>query len=400
MLLTAFAWALLIIYPQPLRLLGNIESGIWFLDSAAILASSDAAQLGLDQTKPNPLDIYQRSHRYSSWWFLLGRAGLTREDNFLFGGAMVLGFYAVAFLLLVPRGRSEAVWHLALLMSPPVLFAVNRANNDLAVFAVLGLGLWAAGRLPSRGAAPFGLAVVLSTGLKFYPVLAAGAIATAPAKTYRRRVLAAILLLSGLILFQERDFLRMAVFHMPIGVYTFGAPVLWRALGVEVGWISPVSLLLLAAGAWWCVRRGWTCGLADPEVSFGDRLAFASGALLLIGCWLAGVSFGYRWIVALYLAPWLWRRAVARDHVARIGAGLLLLNLWADGLYCAVVNGLMAPRPEAVLLEIEHRWLYFSQPLQWIFLILLSGWLLELLCVRVREWRDGSQLPAAGGAVP
>ena len=31
------------------------------------------------------------------------------------------------------------------------------------------------------------------------------------------------------------------------------------------------------------------------------------GAALLTGCFLAGTSYGYRWIFALWLAPLLWR---------------------------------------------------------------------------------------------
>ncbi|MFM9080653.1 MAG: glycosyltransferase 87 family protein, partial [Opitutaceae bacterium] len=162
-------------FPRVLPLLGLNTDGRWFIDSAAILAASDAVRTGTDPWLPNPLDAYGRPHCYSGWWLGLAATGLTREDNFLLGslwGAAVLGS---AFLLLRPASVTRAAVVAAALLSPPVLLAVNRANNDLVVFAVLvaGLGWLKQDTAPRSGA--FAGAVAIATGLKFYPIVAAAA---------------------------------------------------------------------------------------------------------------------------------------------------------------------------------------------------------------------------------
>ena len=100
--LVLLAWTL---SPRVRALAGLFDHGRWFLDSQAVLAASDAAKAGLNPEAPNPYDAFQRPHSYSDWWFGLGQLGLTRDDNFLVGGAWVLLFLAAVFLTVRPRSR-------------------------------------------------------------------------------------------------------------------------------------------------------------------------------------------------------------------------------------------------------------------------------------------------------
>ncbi|MFI5336529.1 MAG: hypothetical protein ACHQ5A_07080 [Opitutales bacterium] len=400
-LLVATGWIAAAAFPGLQKHLGILDNGAWFLDSYAILASSDAVQQGLDPNLPNPLDVYNRPHRYSSWWLALGRLGLTRGDNFLFGVTLAGLLFVTGWLTLAPRSPGELAWSLALLLSPPVLLAVNRANNDLVVFALLGLALWAGGKKPGLQLSLLAFSVVLATGLKFYPVVAAGALAAAALTRRHRWLLAGTLAVCLLILFQERAAMRMAVFPMPDGLFTFGAPVLWHVLGWQGDWVRPASGLFLVVSGGLCLRRGWTRGLAGVSDPLGERLAFAAGAFMLTGCWLAGISFGYRWIFGIFLAPWLWRRAAAGEAPARIAAVFLLVNLWSDGLYCLVTNLLLDPRSRFGVHQLERYWVALIQAADWVLLALLAGWLAELGLVRLREWHDGG-FPAerAPGRLP
>src|SRR6478752_9792600 len=115
----------------------------WFLDSYAILAANDAARTGVEMLVANPLDPLNRPHRYSDWWLGLQHLGLTRDDNFLFGGVCLVMFLAVVLATVKPRTYREAGWLAVVLLSPPWLFGLQRGNNDLVVFAVLGAGLLA-----------------------------------------------------------------------------------------------------------------------------------------------------------------------------------------------------------------------------------------------------------------
>src|SRR4051812_29024373 len=95
--------------PQARSFVSVLDHGRWFLDSYAVLAASDAQHVGLDPNAANPLDLFQRSHKYSDWWFGLGKLGLTRQDNFLVGGIWVLGFLVALFCSVRATSRAEAV---------------------------------------------------------------------------------------------------------------------------------------------------------------------------------------------------------------------------------------------------------------------------------------------------
>ena len=385
----------MVLSPQLQRRLGIFDHERWFLDSYAILASSDAVQQGLDPARPNPLDVYHRSHSYSQWWFALGRLGVTRADNFLFGGTMVLLFCVVALLNLAPRSRCELVWQAALLLSPPVLLAINRANNDLAIFALVGTGIWLSRRPEGARPAWFGAAVVLATGLKFFPFVAAGApVLLRPVK--RGVWWAAVTSLAALlVLASVREDLARATFPAPDGTHVFGASVFWRNLG----WVGrgPVnlSLALLAIAAFWLAWRKRTTGLAEsmPAPEADVRMPFMAGALIMLACFTAGISYAYRWVFALWLAPWLWQQAWGREPragsrgAARLGCVLLTVAMWMDGAFCFVVNSVMGSMDVSRLARWEAHWNICMQPVVWVLMLLLAGWVIEALLATAQDWR-------------
>jgi len=368
-------WSVFSLRPFVGRRLGVTDGGPWFVDSYATLAASDAVRVGLDPFKPNPLDVYHRPHSYSHWWFYLGDLGLTRRDNFALGGSWVLLFLLTALLLLRIAHWGEAAMAALVLLSPPVLLAVNRANNDLVVFFLLATGL-----VFLRAASPWRLAVystlvLLATGLKFYPIIGAAALLLVrPPKTMLLVALGTLVAGMILLAWLWTDF-RRAVILAPIEVYTFGAPILFR----DLGWTGPAPLLagvlVLTLAAAVCTWRGWSLGLEDGDLR--ARLAYACGALLLVGCFLAGISFSYRLIFVIFLVPWLWRKI--STSAARWTVLLLLAALWLDGFYCLGANIFVGPMPEVRLKHQQLIWRFFTQPIIWAAMALLAGSLLGML---------------------
>jgi hypothetical protein len=392
-LLTLVGFGAFILSPWLQRRLGVLDNGKWFVDSFAILATNDAVRQGLDPWAHNPLDVYGRAHSYTHWWFALGKLGLTRADNFLVGGTMVALFLVAVFLLLAPRSRGELAWNLVLLLSPPVLLALNRANNDLLVFALLGFALWLVRRQTGTRLVWLVVAAALATGLKFFPVVAAGApVILRPAR--RGVAWAAVGSILALLVFASvRDDLAKAVLPQPVGLYLFGSPVFWRSLGWFGRESVIASLVLLGLGAAILIRRRYTTGLAvaDAPGTAGERLAFMTGALLLLACFAAGISYAYRWVFALWLAPWLWRQASSADllatsrSVATLTCVLLTAAMWLDGFYCLVVNSFVGPMEESRMLRWIGRWDWFSQPPVWCLMLLLAGWIGDALIRTIRE---------------
>jgi hypothetical protein len=380
-------WLAVILWPALLLQLGVAFHTQWFLDSYAILAANDAVRSGADVTQANALDLLNRPHVYSDWWLGLRWLGLTRADNFLFGGTGVLAAMIVAFLTVRPRTNREALLLAAVLLSPPFLLAMQRANNDLVIFTLVGVAALGVARGTGGGRlACFGAAVVLAAGLKYYPLAAAGALALLPWNRRQGWTLLLTLVAAGLVLFSERDAIGRGTFALPATIYEFGAAVLWRDLALGPRAMVGLALLLLGLAAVVVVRQRWVGGLADDSRgSAGERFLFAVGACLLVGCFVAGTSYFYRWIFGLWLAPWLLREAGAGRTAARVALGLWLVSIWADGVLCLVVNSLgLAYRP-------AFGWRVATQTATWALLALLSGWLLEGVSARARAWRQASR---------
>lgn len=374
-----------ILRPSLTTKLGIATYGRWFLDSYAVLASNDAVQAGLDPAAPNPLDDLHRQHVYSDWWFGLGRLGFTRADNFLVGGMWVFAFLCVAWWLLRPADWRQAIWFALLLLSPPVLLAIMRGNNDLVIFVLLAVAVLVL-RPTSSARFVFALmAIVLATGLKFYPAVAAGVFLLVRPIRQLRIALPIAAIAVALTLANVWSALGRGVMPMPATVHTFGAPILLRDLGFESRGVWLIALPLLGLMAFWFARSGRTVGLAAPAGEFTSRAAFLTGALVLLACFVAGTSFGYRWVFSLLLAPWLWQQAHDGTLAARLRrsaaftGGLLLTVVWMDGLLCFVVNQFFLPADQSAIDHWQDNWRVITQPLVWLLMALLAGWLLDAL---------------------
>jgi hypothetical protein len=314
--------------------------------------------------------------------------GLTRADNFVFGGVCCLAFLTVALVALRPASYGAAATLAAVFLAPPTLLALQRANNDLVIFTLLGTGLLAlrSGRAPVRLAC-FGALVAVATGLKYYPIVAAGALlAVLPWRRALAWSFGLTLVAALLALWTARSSIGRGMFELPRTIYTFGAQVLWRDVTPDRPAWAAIAALILALGAVLAWRRGWTSGLASaargPE---GERLMFAVGACVLVGCFLAGTSYAYRWIFGLWLWPWLWREAVAGRPAARLAFACWLIGLWADSVLGVVVNSVGSAYWPGL------GWRLVIQPFCWVLMLLLAGWLLEAVVTQARGWRNRSR---------
>lgn len=400
---TLGAWLTGLIWPPLLVRWGIHDYGTRFLDSYALLAALDAVRTGADPHVANALDPLLRPHVYSDWWLGLRWLGLTREHNDLVATGCVLAFVASACFTLRPQRRGEAAWLTSLLVSPMVALVLNRANNDLIIFVLLA----GCGTLAPRGGWRLPVAIgllALATGLKYYPVVAAVPFLwVSPRGRSWVWVWLGALLVAGLALASVWSQVDRGRFMIGSGVYTMGAPLWWR----DLGWTDARSALpgLVGIGllAGVLARLRLTTGLAGPGRP-QERLLAAIGATVVLACFLAGVNYAYRWIFVLWPAAWFWRQARDDSLPGRPRAGaaltcaLVAVAVWQDGLLCFFLNAL----PPLGAARVEHAQLVFrlwTQPLQWLLMGLLAGWLLEGALALVRE-RTGARGVDAARVAP
>jgi hypothetical protein len=369
--------------PAAFFAVGVNHLGPWFLDAYAILASNDAVARGLDPYVPNNLDVFHRPHVYSSWWLHVHSFGLTRAHVLWVGGAMVVAFLIAALRFLRPRSPGELIGQLAVLLSSPVLLALDRANNDLIVFALLAavVPLLTSPRAGWRYAAAVPIAI--AAGLKYYPAVAGVVLlAGTDRREVWQRVAGALGLLGLVAITLVSDFSRLGgLVPKAEGLMTFGGANLFESFGLAGSKATFAALLLagvIAAG--FLASRffaGWKPGPESEEA----WLYFVLGAVVLTGCFLTGTNFAYRWIFALWLTPLLWalpRNPTAPRQVRWLAGGtgvLLLFMLWSDAAVSAMLYRQMADVPPDVIVQKADRFFAREQPVTWLFFAGLIGFL-------------------------
>lgn len=383
-------WIAIIAWPRFDRTLGIPSVGQPYLDTYAVLAALDAKRAGLDPHRPNPLDTLRRPHVYSDWWLALRWVGLGRAQNLAVGTALVGAFALAVWVTLRPRGAGEAWWLAALLASPCVLLAVTRGNNDLVIFVLLAGCALAA--LPAWWAVVLAAASLgLATGLKYFPAPAALAFLwVRPVRRVPGVVLVGLLAAVAALACVWPEISRSR-FTIASDIYTMGAPLAWRDYGWNDDDSALPGLLLLVGGALLLAFGRVTTGLAERGSS-RERLLVAMGAIVLLACFMAGVNYAYRWIFVLWPAVWLGRQAMdaalspGTRWPARLACALILACLWMDGLLAAVVNLLFTQYAQAWQARMDVLWRKCTQPLHWILMMMLAGWLCEGALATVREW--------------
>ena len=389
-LLVAAYLGLLAAHPGLFFDLGITHYGHWFIDTYALLASNDAAARGLDPYAPNPLDYFGRPHVYSHWWLLLRHLGLTRSATPWVGGVLVGAFLLVALRLLRPRTPGQLLWSAAVLGAPPVVLAIERANNDLAIFLLLApLPACLLSRRRAAWWGGLGL-VAVATALKYYPAAAAlPLVLEGGPGTFRRRAAAAALVVGAALLSVAGNLASFGRLNpAPDGFLTFGAPLVFNYFGATGAWVAIAGAALGASVAAACFLARWPRVWTSPPAAARDHLRLVVGALLLTACFFSTRNYSYRFIFGLWLAPALWSRlhdaGTPADlrRLARLTAGLLLCVLWLDALACLGLNsgarGVAAP----TLLRWAARTLALEQPCFWAFFCCLLAWLVHYVRTR------------------
>jgi len=371
-LLIAVFFGIFARFPQLFFALG-VAHYSWFLDTYALLASNDAITRGLDPYAPNPLDYFHRPHVYSHWWLYLRHLGLTRADTFWVGLTLVVAFLLAAWARLQARGPEQLAWYLAVVCSPPILLAVDRANNDLVIFLLLTplVPCLLSQRRWLRFLAPF--LVMIAAMLKYYPAAAALVLlAEAERRELRARMVLTLLLLAVAGVSLAPDLAGFGpLAPQPEGLLTLGATGFFNELGWK-GWAPKALCAGLGAAIilfnW--LRRPLDDWEPTPEQR-ANWLYFILGSVLLTGCFFTSMNFGYRWIYLIWLAPLVWelpRDPAMPSHIrglARRTGWLALVILWWSPVCCLAINRFIGVLPAPTIMKMAKFAFLLEQPMDW-----------------------------------
>jgi decaprenyl-phosphate phosphoribosyltransferase len=233
------------------------------------------------------------------------------------------------------------------------MFAVERANMDLVIFALLGLAavVWRS-RAPAAHIVSPLLVLAAAVG-KIYPAIALAAFLISGSRRAAATALAGGAVFFGYAIVTSDDIAAVARTAPQGEQYSFGARILlaraYHVVSANSAQWAPAAAQLVAAGAvlvlaWLVWRRARRLSLGATRGTRGTRgdsvvparlLAFYFGALLYLGCFALVNSYDYRLVFLLLAMPQLFAWVNGGGPAARlaaIGVVVVLLQLWVSAL--------------------------------------------------------------------
>lgn len=363
LLLGAFAAFALLYWLAPaaylafLRFCGIDAYQTPFLDLHGILAALECKRAGIDVLQANPCDALGRPLIYSSLWLAPAAVLPVRANWFILAGLCLdlLFILSLYYLPVVTGPFARTILGLAAL-SPPTVYALERANADLIIFLMIGaavplvLASW-----PRRIG---GYTIFLLAGLlKYYPLALLLILVREKPKRFFLLVAAALLAIASFYFWYRPELIESAATfgrmqfspysdsidfsNLPLGVVDlvsrFSA---WPIAGVGPTAVSSIVLaLLLADGARRALRinRDAALGAALAELPAAHALFLMLGATVIVACFFAGRSNLYRAVFFLMALPGLLALAQATPHdVSRKWlqpcVGFVLFLMWSEFL--------------------------------------------------------------------
>ena len=356
---------LLLGYGRTWRLWGVPVMSPHFGDARVILSGAESFSQGHDPLVSNPMDPWLRPMNYPRIWLFLGRCGLDQNYTTIVGLVLISSFFFGVFLLSEGIDRGTAWIVATCLFSPAVIFGIERANNDLAVFCLVSLAAYLYGRFPIPALICLGVGGVL----KLFPFM--GFAMLFRENRHRRFFRLAIPCAAFSIAYATwtRDDIRLIGAATPQSTrLSYGAKVVWMA--VREHYNAPLASGAVAAFSFGVVALAMVLALvllgrdhrSHEVVNEGHLNAFRAGCAIYLGSFLLTSNWDYRLMFLLLTIPALSGWARIRDRlagrIAVIALPAILFACWSLG-FRAYLFKLGAPMSVWFVADQGSKWVVF-----------------------------------------
>lgn len=325
-----------------------------FADLITVTHSVDCVRSGQDPYTYTAFDPWGRRFNYPFVWIrIFDGLGLTSNTTNFIGLSFVPLFYLAIALTIVPRrrlSRLELFAYLLILLSPPVLLLLERANVDIIIFLLLCLFILLAKSNNYFTKTCSYWIVYFATILKVFPVFALSAIALTHPK--KREFIAMLIVSACLVLIYvivNFDALITISENTPrFSAYSYGRNVLaykilslwslergaYTEMTTTAAFILSILLSLLVGKFYLRFHIQ-----ASTNSGFKYSLMFMIGSAIYAGTFFIGNNFDYRLAFLIFTVPWLLQLYYSnRQH--KLYFLLLAVSFLAKFWYMFVNNSL------------------------------------------------------------
>lgn len=327
-----------------------------FLDADGVVSAARCLREGVDVIADNPCDPLRRPYNYSPLWLVLAILPVT--PAWLLPVGLIMAFTCIAGLLLLPAGRTAGATAIITLgaISPPMIFAIERANTDIAVFVLAAAAALLASWSPAWRMAGYS-AALLAGLLKYYPITMM-VMATRERPVRFLAVAGASLIIVGVFWAMVGEDIVRTWQLIPDGGWfnnMMGSRTLPSGMLAEYKWpigradrlLRELTIAAVVGGIGVSFIPSIRAGL--DRLTEAERMSLLVGSALIITCFFGARNVGYRvmhLVLALPALTALWR--LRASWLFSVTTFTVLLLLWSQAWRAYWIRLLFPGRPTFV----------------------------------------------------
>ena len=365
-----------------------------FADMQAILSASDAYREGYNPYIENPHDPLGRKHVYPRVWLWLGYFGINLDHSNIIATLMAAFFFLLCIGILRPDNGKEFLISAMLLLSPAVMLGVERGNNDLIIFILLGLAVFFLNHKMRALDFVAYFFLFLASMLKFYPI-ASFLIFVRIIKDYKKFwifTLFSTFLMGVYTLFSLPDFqyLKDSV-PKPHGRFTFGAAIFFEWIFDKWPVNATYVYLMICAAIFIAFSLSSRTGLVQARENSINCIFFLVGSLNLFFCFFTNTNYDYRCIFFILILPWFFERLkctitpVSTKRYIKMLLLLLPIVVWNETIITLIGLKVGTPGISKAKLAAMLNFYILEHLITWIVITILLAFCIELFKVPIRD---------------
>ncbi len=280
-----------------------------FADARTLTVALESRLEGDRIWEPNARDPWQRAFNYPRVWLLLGPLGINQSHTNIIGLSLALIFFLCLWRLARGLSLKEGLYFSLLLFSPVTMFAVERGNTDLLMFALLVAAAMLLDLRNTYKLAGSAALIMVAAIAKLFPFFGITLFWSLPRKKWLTVTAICSALFGGYLLLTAND-LKLISNATPRPTFLgYGSDVLLASIignGSLTMLVSKIALVLLLAGVWLHWRKSDQASpdtaLDSEEASF-ELNCFRVGASVYLATFLMGNNWDYRMVFLFLIIP-------------------------------------------------------------------------------------------------